>query len=259
MTTSRIRACGVLSGLLLATAVSVRFGPTPRLDERLPVAMTLPRVVGEWTGESVSFCQYPACGARHVGETDGQTCERCGHALGPLAAAERKNLPPDTMIVRKEYRDLSGERVNVAVVLSGGARSSIHPPQWCLPGQGYSIKAQRDLAIRLPDGRKLTVKLLDVEPAGASVGRGGVAFAYWFVGGGHETASRFARVAWMAFSSVFRGTRERWAYVSVMTSRDRDGERHIRRLREFIGRLHPEVVLPPQGLPSTGPSGSGAR
>ncbi|MDI6773936.1 MAG: exosortase-associated EpsI family protein [Verrucomicrobiota bacterium] len=245
MTPSRIKACGALSVLLLATFLSVRFGETPRLDARLPVAMALPDVLGGWTGENVWFCRNPACGARHVGAGDRQVCDRCGHALGALSAAERKILPQDTVIVRKEYRNVSDKRINVAIVLSGKERSSIHPPQWCLSGQGYSIKAQHVLPIRLADGRNLNVALLDVEPAADAGARNdGLAFAYWFVGGGHETSSRLARVAWMAFGSIFRGVHERWAYVSVMTARERDGEKHIHQLKEFIGCLHPAVVLP---------------
>ena len=49
-------------------------------------------------------------------------------------------LPPDTSYAERIYTALDGFRIQNTVVLMGTDRTSIHKPDYCLPGQGWVIK-----------------------------------------------------------------------------------------------------------------------
>lgn len=246
MTVQRWRACWILSVFFALTFLAVRIAGLPKLSTRPPVSLALPNVVGEWRGKDLLFCPNEECDLQYGGQTDSVTCRSCGQPLVPISNAERKRLPKDTIIVRKAYTRNTTEGLTVTVVFSGQDRSGIHPPQWCLPGQGYSILSQRIIRVDLQDRSSLKVALLETDRSGSAQDRDGstarILFAYWFVGGTHETPSRFRQVFWMAFDSIFRGINEQWAYVSVMTPAAQNPEEAIRRIRSFITILHPLVV-----------------
>ena len=60
----------------------------------------------------------------------------------PVSEVEKDNLPPDTGFSRKSYVNLlhPEQEVNISIVLSGKDRTSIHRPELCLVGQGWTIK-----------------------------------------------------------------------------------------------------------------------
>ena len=60
----------------------------------------------------------------------------------PVSAVERAILPPDTGYSRKNYISVQdrAQQVFVSIVLSGRDRTSIHRPELCLVGQGWTIQ-----------------------------------------------------------------------------------------------------------------------
>ena len=60
----------------------------------------------------------------------------------PVSAVERAILPPDTGYSRKNYISVQDrtQQVFVSIVLSGRDRTSIHRPELCLVGQGWTIQ-----------------------------------------------------------------------------------------------------------------------
>lgn len=147
-----------------------------------------------------------------------------------VSAAEREILPPDTGYSRKEYVAVSNpaRRVFLSIVLSGRDRSSIHRPELCVIGQGWTIKAVTEHVFsapgRGPGGFPATILHVQRE---MQTPRGRVVvpqlIVYWFVGGDTVESTYWKRLARDAWNRVFHARADRWAYVLMQTDA-RDGE-----------------------------------
>ena len=150
-----------------------------------------------------------------------------------VSAVEREILPADTGFSRKSYAFVADRRHDVflSLVLSGRDRSSIHRPELCLVGQGWTIAEGTPLTFRYPatvdtpsgafPARLLRVRREVSTPRGKTVVPQLV--AYWFVGGDTIVASHWRRLALDAWNRVVHGRADRWAYVLMQTDAT-DGE-----------------------------------
>lgn len=154
------------------------------------VVMDLPTLVGEYWGTSES-----------------------------VSPSELAMLPGDTEFEKKIYQDLSGNSLTAQVVLSGGEKRSIHRPEVCLPGQGWSIQSGQVIPITLANGRTLEVMKLtlnrDVETAPGERKSLKSYFLYWFVGKDTTTPYHWVRLAKTNWDMVTKKLQHRWAYVIV--------------------------------------------
>ncbi|HUR57367.1 MAG TPA: exosortase/archaeosortase family protein [Opitutaceae bacterium] len=158
-----------------------------------------------------------------------------------VSLVERQTLPPDTGYSRKNYIPLSraGPEVFLSIVLSGRDRTSIHRPELCLVGQGWTILGQRGHLFQAPARPGVTPRAA-IGPTGghfpATVlqvrrevqtpkGKASVPqlVVYWFVGGDTIVASHWERMACDAWNRVAHARADRWAYVLMQTDA-RDGE-----------------------------------
>lgn len=131
-------------------------------------------------------------------------------------AVEKAILPPDTGYSAKLYVSRSGasRRVLLSIVLSGRDRTSIHRPELCLVGQGWSIEGSTRHRFPYPGhpGADFEATVLNVRR-----GRDGASapelVVYWFVGCDRVVPSQGRRIMADAWNRVFRGRADRWAYV----------------------------------------------
>ena len=147
-----------------------------------------------------------------------------------VSAVEREILPADTGYSRKNYIALHDPRqaVFLSIVLSGRDRSSIHRPELCLVGQGWTITQatlQRFSYPARPDAT-FPATLLRVQrevqtPRGKQIVPQLV--AYWFVGGDEIIPTHWKRVVRDAWNRVTHARGDRWAYVLMQTDAS-DGE-----------------------------------
>lgn len=136
---------------------------------------------------------------------------------------EKKLLPADTQIVKMRYATPrppeERDRVDVTLVLAGAERRSIHRPEVCLDGQGWTILEQRVVPVELPGGRVLEVKdlLIEREWLDDSGGRRVLRahYVYWFVGSDVSTPNNWTRVWLSSWDNVLRHVNHRWAYPSL--------------------------------------------
>jgi exosortase len=142
---------------------------------------------------------------------------------------ERQLLPPDTGFSRKTYVSIAdpSQQTLVSIVLSGRDRTSIHRPELCLVGQGWTILGSGAQEFEYPGkGAPFPATVLRVENTVAtSAGRTKVPglAAYYFVGGDFIVATHSERLCRDAWNRLFHGRADRWAYVLVLTySRDGD-------------------------------------
>jgi len=147
-----------------------------------------------------------------------------------VTAAEREILPPDTGFSRKIYVSLAdpSHQVLLSIVLSGRDRTSIHRPELCLVGQGWTIEGASEHRFHNPGagGADFPATVLRVRRE-ADAGPGRVAVpqlvAYWFRSGDAVVATHWERLGRDAWNRVAHGRADRWAYVLLQTGAS-DGE-----------------------------------
>jgi hypothetical protein len=176
--------------LVSATLWLCRASTPPDLVPEAGVIMRLPTLVGEYWG------------------TD-----------EPVSPSELAILPGDTEFAKKIYQDLSGNSLTAQIVLSGGEKRSIHRPEVCLPGQGWSVQSGEVVPITLANGRTLEVMQLtlnrEIEVAPGERRQLKSYFLYWFVGKDTTTPHHLARLIKTNWDMVWHKRQHRWAYVIV--------------------------------------------
>lgn len=143
--------------------------------------------------------------------------ESVGSYLGfdrAISESERQFLPKDTEFAKKGYVGTGPTEIACEIVLSGAQRNSIHRPQVCLVGQGWTIVDEKPLPILLANQRTQRVRQLTLTRVEDGKKIDGY-FLYWFVGKDATTDDHFERVLLTSWDRVTRGTNHRWAYVIV--------------------------------------------
>lgn len=168
----------------------------------------------------------------------------------PITEIEMNMLPKDTTFGRRRYWTTNGANADVSVVLMGQDRTSIHKPQFCLTGQGWTIEREEvvNLKINRPHPydlsvMKLTASIRTKDENGNPFLLRGI-YVYWFVADQKLTASHDERMWSMAKSLLQTGTLERWAYISYF-SRCLPGqeEETYNHLQQFIAASVPDFQL----------------
>jgi len=143
----------------------------------------------------------------------------------PVSTVERATLPADTGFSRKNYISLQDrtQQVFVSIVLSGRDRTSIHRPELCLVGQGWTIGGRFEHRFAYPGAghAMIPATVLRVQREVALPRRGRVVVpslvAYWFVGHRRVVATHWARMGWGALDRLRHLQSHRWAYVVLQT------------------------------------------
>ena len=182
--------------------------------------------------------------------------ERVGYFTGKwvgASPAEIAILPPDTQIVRREYADLTGDRIMASIVLSGGEKRSIHRPEICLPGQGWTIQGGQVEKIVMNDGRPLEVMDLslvrDVEVGPGDRRKLPAHYFYWFVGDRVITPYHWRRMFLTSFDRITKNQNHRWAYVIVMSvvtegflPQGKNDAQTVEMLKQFTAEAAPSFI-----------------
>jgi len=179
---------------VLGTLIVCRFTPEVRADSDSGVVMKLPTAVGRFLGQPLE-----------------------------MDAAEKDLLPADTQMVKMHYRSpgLPEDRdlAQVTLVLAGAERRSIHRPEVCLNGQGWTLLDSRIVPVEIAPGHDLMVKDLLVERemrlADGTSKKLRAHYVYWFIGTDVTTPSNAVRVWLSTWDNISRNVNHRWAYASV--------------------------------------------
>jgi len=165
---------------------------------------------------------------------------------------ELLKLPADTSFRVRVYQAPDGFYSQVSVVTMGSDRSSIHKPQICMTGQGWTIddsaSGQEDIQMDRPFPYTLRVnKLLATarDPKDGHPYRG--IYVYWFVDADHLTPnSNQWMLWWLPRDLLLHGVLERWSYISYFTICAPGSEDvTFGRLKQFIAESVPEYQLVP--------------
>lgn len=179
--------------------------------------------------------------------TPAATCPACESPLAAISIGEAKLLPDNTPIFRREYVREGHPAVQATIVFSGIERRSIHRPQVCLVSQGNRITNEHPYDVDLGDGRKLRIRVLDIQQIyGGEDGEKVIVpatYAYWLFNPERETDSHLKRFLYMAIDNSIRNYRPRWGYVSISFERTSlDPEAWKRQLDEFVPLIYPVLT-----------------
>jgi hypothetical protein len=183
---------GVVLLLTVAVGLAYCFNPPMKVEPQAGVVMELPVLLGDYFGKQ-----------------------------GEISPAELNGLPKDTQFARRFYDDDHGHQVECTIVLSGAEQRSIHRPEACMVGQGWTNVAQKEIPITLLSGRLLKVEEITLQRQ--VVDRDGnhltvrAFYDYWFVGQNVSTYSEMWRVLLSNWDRVIHNRAHRWAYVSVFS------------------------------------------
>ena len=145
---------------------------------------------------------------------------QCVSEAAPITTKELDWLPEDTTYGRRRYTFPDKTWIENNVVLMGHDRTSIHKPEYCLPGQGFTIDHREvvNIPIKQPHSYDLPVmKLTTSRPFrdsnGNEVKMRGI-YVYWFVADDELSTDHFDRMWTMTKGLLTEGELQRWAYIS---------------------------------------------
>lgn len=243
-----LRAYLALLALLALAWGVLRALPNVRVEGVPDIRESLPAHLGEWRGAGIWFCQNERCLRSYTEDrlgppgTNGWACQACGQPLYERSLGEKRGLPADVVLLKRQYTHPSGRQALASVVISGLSRKGIHRPEDCMVGQGHTIPARRVIAIERPGRAPLDVMVMEM--ATRQLGGGAPSYsyyAYWFAGGGRETPHHLTRLAHTIWERFARGEASRWAYIAVAGRRLPDDPAYLDEVRELIGLLEPAL------------------
>ena len=169
-----------------------------------------------------------------------------------VSQVELDVLPDDTTINVRIYQAPDGFDMQVRAVLMGSDRTSIHQPQYCLVGAGFTIDETNLQSLRIEgeEPYELPVMVLKSRKTLEDTEYTGY-YIYWFVADGLSTPHHWERMAWMAKGLFTTGTLQRWAYVSCfgVVPPGTSEEAALDRLKRFLVHAVPMFQPRPQNLP----------
>lgn len=163
-------------------------------------------------------------------------------------------LPPDTSYAERLYTAPDGFWIQNTLVLMGADRTSIHKPDYCLPGKGWVIREKSvvNIPVAGPQGYQLPVAkwLLSQSiqtPDGQKRQVSGF-YVFWFVADQQQTPEHFEMVKRLALNLLRTRVMQRWAYVSYFAVCEPGQEdATFSRVAKMIAASVPEFQPPPGG------------
>ena len=162
-------------------------------------------------------------------------------------------LPLDTSFVERRYFTPDGFGVSGTMILMGMDRTSIHRPEYCMLGQGWSLgpKTKVSLPIAGPKPYELPVMRWNVSTTAQTAdGRkqtvGGV-YVFWFVADNEQTTGNVQLQTYLVRDLLLSGVLQRWAYISYFAiCMPGDEDATFTRMSKLIAASVPDFQLPPK-------------
>ncbi|MFZ0828587.1 MAG: exosortase-associated EpsI family protein [Verrucomicrobiia bacterium] len=161
-------------------------------------------------------------------------------------------LPKDTSYVERYYWAPDGFWATGTIILMGADRTSIHRPDYCLPGQGWTIDAKTAVTIPIGGAQpyelpafKWTIHNTFQTPDGQKQEVSGV-YVFWFVADNEVTPNYVRFQYYLLRDLLFTARLQRWAYISYYTvCAPGQEEAAFARLEKLIAASVPEYQPPP--------------
>jgi hypothetical protein len=153
-------------------------------------------------------------------------------------------LPADTGFSRKTFVSVANRShwVFQSIVLSGRDRTSIHRPELCLVGQGWTIRGSFVHQFEHPGFPGIPATVIRVQKQ-VKTPNGNVEVpqlvAYYFVGGDVVVASHWDLIVRDAWNRLVHGRADRWAYVLMQTGASDGDAAALGRMQAILDQTLP--------------------
>jgi Protein of unknown function (DUF3485) len=162
-------------------------------------------------------------------------------------------LPKDTSFAQRLYTAPDGFWVNANIVLMGMDRTSIHKPEFCIPGQGWRIDEKERIHLAIAGRHPCQLRVAKwtitnfVQDAGGQKKEVRGLYVFWFVARNEETDNHWQRVWWLTRDLLTTGVLQRWAYISYFAVCEPGKEdATFERMKKLIMTSVPEFQLTPE-------------
>lgn len=136
-----------------------------------------------------------------------------------MTAQERNILDAGVELARNIYASETGQQFLATLIVGGDGKRTLHRPEVCLPGQGWTIAEQSTLPIKRKDGSIIHTTLLrmfrDSESEGGVRMRMRALNLYWYIGSDGTTSPDYydhIRVSYQ--DAIFKNLNHRWSMAS---------------------------------------------
>lgn len=171
----------------------------------------------------------------------------------PISQVVLDYLPKDTSYAQRFYQSPDGPWAQANIILMGADRTSIHRPDYCLPGQGWQIVDRSEVKIPVAGSHpyELPVQRWTIHnklalPDGRQQEVSGF-YIFWFTAEDKVTGDYTGIQTSIVKNLVLHGVLERWAYVSYFTLCPPGQEEAVfARIKKLIAESAPEFQLPPK-------------
>jgi hypothetical protein len=161
-------------------------------------------------------------------------------------------LPKDTSYAERIYTAPDGFWVQNTVILMGADRTSIHRPEFCLPGQGFQINSKTvvHIPIERPHPYELPVMKWVISKSvqaydGQKQNVSGL-YVFWFVADNERSTGIVPMQLQMMRDQLLTGVLQRWAYISYFAICEPGQENAaFERVKKLIAASVPEFQLVP--------------
>ena len=170
----------------------------------------------------------------------------------PESDVELGYFPADTSYVRRLYQAPDGFKVIATIIMMGADRTSIHRPEYCVLGQGWSVDEKTRVKIsmdgvphyELPVMKWVIGKTIEPLDGGKQAIRG--VYVFWFVADNEETTGNVQLQCYLIRDLLFTGVLQRWAYILYFAACEPGQEdAAFEDMRKLIAASVPEFQLPP--------------
>jgi hypothetical protein len=170
----------------------------------------------------------------------------------PEAQEVLDTLPQDTSYAQRRYVAPDGFWVNANIILMGADRTSIHRPDYCLPGQGWQIGEKTEVKLPIAGSQPYELPVMKWSLRNQFTGADGQKqevsglYVFWFVTENQTTDSITAMQQSLLFHQLRHGVLQRWAYISYFAvCLPGQEEATFARMKQLITDSVPAFQLPP--------------
>ena len=177
----------------------------------------------------------------------------------PESEVELGYFPKDTSFVERLYTSPDDPYgISATIILMGADRTSIHRPEYCLAGQGFSCddKEVVNIPVAGPPPYQLPVSKWKVSRVvqqldGQSAKISGV-YVFWFVADTEQTTGIVQFQSYLVRDLLLKGVLQRWAYISYFAPcLPGQEETTFAHMKKLIAASVPEFQLPPKSANAT--------
>ena len=160
-------------------------------------------------------------------------------------------FPKDTSYAERLYFAPDGFRVQSTAILMGADRTSIHRPEYCIPGQGWTIDQKQMVKIPIRDEPPYSLELArwnvskTIQQSNGQTFKIAGLYVYWYVADNEETPDHDKMLEWLTLDLFRTGALQRWAYISYFAEcQPGQEDATFERMKSFIAAQVPQFQRP---------------